>query len=133
MTISNKLNLPLLYISTAGIFDGLKDYYDESDTPKPMGIYAQSKYDAEKFVMENSKQFLIRSAIEYKFSKRFKVHIGFASVDKQPVDKTAIEDFEIQRWFYNEYQFTFGSADKLQLKARFRHERRWITFSWSCI
>ena len=55
MTISNKLNLPLLYISTAGIFDGLKDYYDESDTPKPMGIYAQSKYDAEKFVMENSK------------------------------------------------------------------------------
>jgi len=59
VTISNKLNIPLLYISTAGIFDGLKDSYDESDTPKPMGIYAQSKYDAEKFVLENSKQFLI--------------------------------------------------------------------------
>ncbi|MDB9825902.1 sugar nucleotide-binding protein [Candidatus Pelagibacter sp.] len=59
VSISNKLSIPLLYISTAGIFDGLKNSYDESDTPKPMGIYAQSKYDAEKFVLENSKQFLI--------------------------------------------------------------------------
>ena len=42
VAISNKLNLPLLYISTAGIFDGLKDYYDESDTPKPMGIYVNT-------------------------------------------------------------------------------------------
>ena len=27
--ISNNLNIPLLYISTAGIFDGLKEFYDE--------------------------------------------------------------------------------------------------------
>mgnify|MGYP001403671509 FL=1 len=57
--ISNKLNIPLLYISTAGIFDGLKEFYDENDAPKPMGVYAISKYEAEKFVMENCKKFLI--------------------------------------------------------------------------
>jgi len=78
-------------------------------------------------LFKNAKQYLIRSAIEYKFSKKFKIHLGFASVDKQPFDKNAWTGFEIQRWFYNEYQFTFGSADQLQLKARLRHERRWIT------
>ena len=57
--ISNKLNILLLYISTAGIFDGLKEFYDENDVPKPMGVYAISKYEAEKFVMENCKKFLI--------------------------------------------------------------------------
>jgi len=46
--ISNNLNIPLLYISTAGIFDGLKEFYDEDDKPEPMGIYAISKYEGEK-------------------------------------------------------------------------------------
>ena len=57
--ISNNMNIPLLYISTAGIFDGLKEFYDEDDEPKPMGIYAISKYEAEKFVVQNSKKFII--------------------------------------------------------------------------
>jgi len=59
VNISNKLDIPLLYISTAGIFDGLKEFYDEKDTPKPIGVYAQSKFDAEKFVLKNSKKFLV--------------------------------------------------------------------------
>jgi dTDP-4-dehydrorhamnose reductase len=57
--ISNSLNIPLLYISSAGIFDGLKEFYDENDVPKPIGVYAKSKYEAEKFVMQNCKKFLI--------------------------------------------------------------------------
>ena len=57
--ISNKLNIPLLYISTAGIFDGLKEFYDEEDLLKPMVVYAISKYKAEKFVIQNCKKFLI--------------------------------------------------------------------------
>jgi len=57
--ISNDKNIPLLYISTAGIFDGKKNSYDEEDAPKPIGTYATSKYEAEKFVIQNSKKFLI--------------------------------------------------------------------------
>ena len=57
--ISNELNIPLLYISTAGIFDGKKDYYDDWDQPNPLGAYARSKYVAEKYVSENSNRFLI--------------------------------------------------------------------------
>lgn len=57
--IANKLNIPLLYISTAGIFDGAKDLYDDFDLPNPLGVYARSKYMAERFVCENAARFLV--------------------------------------------------------------------------
>lgn len=57
--IANDLSIPMLYISTAGIFDGKKDVYDESDQPNPIGHYAKSKYLGEKYVIENSNDYLI--------------------------------------------------------------------------
>jgi dTDP-4-dehydrorhamnose reductase len=57
--IANNLNIPLLYISTAGIFDGKKDKYDDWDVPNPLCVYAQSKYEGEKFVQAHSKEYLI--------------------------------------------------------------------------
>lgn len=57
--ISNELSIPILYISTAGIFDGKKDVYDELDQPKPIGHYAKSKYLGEKYVLESAKSYLI--------------------------------------------------------------------------
>jgi len=35
--IANKRSIPLVYIGTAGIFDGTKDVYDDWDEPSPMG------------------------------------------------------------------------------------------------
>lgn len=57
--ISNKLDIPLLYVSTAGIFDGKKNLYDDWDLPNPLGVYARSKYMGERYVCENSKRFLV--------------------------------------------------------------------------
>ena len=57
--IANKLNIPLLYISTAGIFDGSKDTFDDWDLPNPMGHYARSKYAGELFVEKHSPRHLI--------------------------------------------------------------------------
>jgi len=57
--IVNELNIPLLYISTAGIFDGKKEIYDDWDQPNPLGIYARSKYMGERYVMENANRYLI--------------------------------------------------------------------------
>lgn len=59
VSIASELNIPLLYISTAGIFNGLKDVYDESDRPDPLGHYGKSKYLGEKYVQENAKEYLI--------------------------------------------------------------------------
>ena len=57
--IANSLNIPLLYISTAGIFDGKKQLYDDWDTPNPLGVYARSKYMGERFVVENAYRYLV--------------------------------------------------------------------------
>ena len=57
--IANELNIPLLYISTAGIYDGTKDLYDDYDLPNPLGVYARSKYVAERYVVENANKYFI--------------------------------------------------------------------------
>lgn len=57
--LANELNIPLLYISTAGIFDGEKDLYDDWDMPNPLGHYARSKYAGELFVKDNVKKHFI--------------------------------------------------------------------------
>ncbi len=48
--IANYLDIPLLYISTAGIFDGQMPVYDDWATPNPLGVYARSKYMGERIV-----------------------------------------------------------------------------------
>ena len=57
--ISNRLGIPMLYISTAGIFDGKQDIYDDWDLPNPLGHYARSKYAGELFVQQNCVKHLI--------------------------------------------------------------------------
>jgi dTDP-4-dehydrorhamnose reductase len=57
--ISNEFKIPILYISTAGIFDGLKDFYNENDIPSPIGHYGKSKFLGEKYVLNNAHDFLI--------------------------------------------------------------------------
>lgn len=57
--IANELNIPMLYISTAGIFDGNKELYDDWDQPNPLGHYARSKYMGEKYVMAHANKYII--------------------------------------------------------------------------
>jgi len=57
--LANELDIPILYISTAGIFDGSKEAFDDWDTPNPLSTYARSKYMGERFVIENAKTYLI--------------------------------------------------------------------------
>jgi len=59
VSLANELNIPVLYISTAGIFDGKKEFYDDWDQPNPLGVYARSKYMGERFVVENAKRYLV--------------------------------------------------------------------------
>lgn len=57
--LANELDIPLLYISTAGIFDGKKELYDDWDLPNPLGVYARSKYMGERYVVENARRFVV--------------------------------------------------------------------------
>src|SRR5581483_1900005 len=53
VTIANDLGIPLVYVSTAGIFDGRQDTYDDWDVPAPLGHYARSKWAGEVYVRES--------------------------------------------------------------------------------
>lgn len=57
--LANELDIPLLYISTAGIYDGAKELYDDWDLPNPLGHYARSKYAGELFVTKNVQKHLV--------------------------------------------------------------------------
>ena len=57
--IANMLDIPILYISTAGIFDGTQDTYDDWDLPNPLGHYGRSKYAGELFIQQNCQHHLI--------------------------------------------------------------------------
>jgi dTDP-4-dehydrorhamnose reductase len=60
--IAETLNVPLVYISTAGIFDGAKNLYDDWDIPNPLGVYARSKYLGEVIVQQRvSRHFICRA------------------------------------------------------------------------
>lgn len=54
-------NIPLLYISTAGIFDGEKDEYSENDIPNPLSVYGKSKYGGELVAKSVPKSIVIRA------------------------------------------------------------------------
>lgn len=60
--IANQLDVPYVYISTAGIFDGAIDLYNDFHKPNPLSIYAQSKYYGELYVLHNvRKHFVLRA------------------------------------------------------------------------
>lgn len=55
--LANELDVPLIYISTAGIFGGEKETFNDFDTPNPLSVYAKSKYAGELFVREHVRRY----------------------------------------------------------------------------
>jgi dTDP-4-dehydrorhamnose reductase len=53
--------IPLAYISTAGIFDGVKDIYYEDDMPNPLSIYGRTKYLGELLARTVPKHVVVRA------------------------------------------------------------------------
>ncbi|QQG47702.1 MAG: NAD(P)-dependent oxidoreductase [Candidatus Woesebacteria bacterium] len=55
------LDIPIVYIGTAGIFNGKKKIYSENDTADPINHYGRSKYYGEVAVKTYPKHYIIRS------------------------------------------------------------------------
>ncbi len=60
--ICKELDIPIVYISTAGVFDGTGERYIEDDFPNPINVYGKTKYYAEIAVQNFlEKYFIIRA------------------------------------------------------------------------
>lgn len=63
-TICNELNIPLIHFSTNYVFEEGQGEYLESDEPRPKSVYAKSKAEGEKNVINTAKKYyLIRTAV----------------------------------------------------------------------
>lgn len=59
--LARDLDIPIVYISTGGVFEGNKPFYVEDDMPCPINSYSRSKYYGEILVKFYKKHFIIRS------------------------------------------------------------------------
>ncbi len=57
--IAEKMQAIYVYVSTAGIFDGAQDVYNDFDRPNPLSIYAKSKYHGEQFAQAYLRRFFV--------------------------------------------------------------------------
>jgi len=55
-----KHDIPYVYISTAGIFDGKQEYYDDWAKPNPLCVYGKSKYWGELIARTIPKHLVLR-------------------------------------------------------------------------
>jgi dTDP-4-dehydrorhamnose reductase len=60
--LAEKLGIPYVYISTAGIFGGELDTYHDYDKPNPLTVYARSKYHGELFTERHVTNFFVLRA-----------------------------------------------------------------------
>ena len=60
---AGQADIPIVYISTAGVFDGVKETpYTEFDAPNPINTYGDSKFEGEKYVRDFcDRYFVIRA------------------------------------------------------------------------
>ncbi len=81
-----KSNSKLVFYSTDFVFGGETGNYSEKDKTKPLCVYARTKFEAEKLIQENLKDFLIlRTSTLYGFGIDF---------DKKPFTEWVIESLK---------------------------------------
>lgn len=56
-------NIPLLFFSSDLVFDGRQGNYDETASPAPLSVYAETKVAAERVVLANPKHTVVRAAL----------------------------------------------------------------------
>jgi len=56
-------DIPFIFFSTDLVFDGRQGNYDETAPVNPMGLYAETKAEAERLVLANPKHTVIRTSL----------------------------------------------------------------------
>ncbi len=69
--ICTTVNSKLIYFSTDAVFDGNKyGKYLVSDTPNPLSYYGKTKLEAEKIILKNSNNVILRTTVIYGWHTR---------------------------------------------------------------
>jgi dTDP-4-dehydrorhamnose reductase len=117
--LSEEYGSTLIYISTAGVFDGLKDgFYTEQDQPNPIMVYGQTKYEGELHALKHcSKSFVVRAG--WMMGGGRKNEKKFIYKILQQIEEGKKEIFAvIDRWGTPTYTYDFAMNLSVLLKTR---------------
>jgi dTDP-4-dehydrorhamnose reductase len=64
-TICSEMNIKLIFLSSDYVFDGKKSNYQEHNLPNPINYYGITKYEAERCVLTNPNNLVIRTSLIY--------------------------------------------------------------------
>ncbi len=71
VNICNSINSKLIYISTDAVFEGkLNKQYSENDKPNPINYYGKTKLEAEKIILNISRNVVLRTSVIYGWHTR---------------------------------------------------------------
>lgn len=59
--LARRKDIPIVYISTAGVFDGEVDVYLDDDIPNPLNHYGRSKYYGSLICQQYDKAYILRA------------------------------------------------------------------------
>ena len=100
--ISDHLNVPMLHLSNAYVFDREKKLgYNENDEPNPQGVYGHCSLAGEKAVQKNHAHIILRSGWLFGNNKKglikswinsFKKHSGEITVTRRRFSPTPTDD-----------------------------------------
>ena len=74
--LAAKYDIPYVYISTAGIFDGKQEYYADWDTPNPQWVYGKTKYWGELVAQSTPQHIVLRCGWQMGSGPKDKKFIG---------------------------------------------------------
>jgi dTDP-4-dehydrorhamnose reductase len=64
--IAKQNHARFIFLSTDTVFDGTHGNYSERDTPNPLNVYAQTKFESEKYIQEDlDNSVIVRPALFY--------------------------------------------------------------------
>lgn len=63
--LAKKYGIKVIYISTNAVFDGLQAPYSEASKPNPTNYYGKTKLEAEKIVLTNKNNTVVRLVLLY--------------------------------------------------------------------
>ncbi len=89
VNIANEINAKIIFLSTDAVFNGKqKIKYIETDPVCPVNVYSETKTKAEKIILTNSKNVVLRPAVIYGWHKksRFSNWIIESLTQGNPVD-----------------------------------------------
>lgn len=64
-TICKEINTKLIFLSSDYVFGNEKERYQENDLPNPINYYGKTKYEAEKIVLNDTNNLVLRTSLIY--------------------------------------------------------------------